>query len=249
MAADYYVNYPSKTKGWKIFALTWFGLLIPAAFTTIVGALLGNAASTAAYPPYSDAYNAGGLGGLLRIAFHPLGWSKFCLVMFAFSVLGNNVPVLYSMGLSLQLLGDFFHAVPRFIWSLLCAIVIAVLGIAGQEHLSDVISDFVSMLGYWTVSFTLILLLEDRWFRKSDGYNLAAWDSPSQLPWGAAAVTSLVVGYCAGGVPGMQQTWYTGPIAAKIGDYGGDVGIYLSGIFTLLVYPVARTLEKKYTGR
>lgn len=249
MAADYYCNYPTATKGWKIFLLTFFGLLIPAAFTTIVGALLGNAALTAEYGPFNEAYETYGVGGLVRVAFHPLGWSKFCLVMFAFSVLGNNVPVLYSMGLSVQLLGDYFHAVPRFIWSLLAAIVIAVLGIAGQEHLSTVISNFVSMLGYWTISFTLILLIEDQYFRRHDGYDLAAWDTANKLPLGVAAVLSLIIGYCAGGVPGMSQTWYIGPIAAKIGDYGGDVGIYLSGVFTLIAYPILRTIEKKRTGR
>jgi len=41
----------------------------------------------------------------------------------------------------------------------------------------------------------------------------------------------------------------TGPIAAKFGGFGGDVGIYLSGVFTLIVYPIARWLEIKKTGK
>lgn len=149
----------------------------------------------------------------------------------------------------MQLLGHYFHAVPRFIWSFIFVVVVAVLAIAGQQHLSTVVSDFVSLLGYWTVSFTLILLLEDKWFRRHDGYNLVSWDNPKKLPLGIAAVTALLAGYLAGGLPGMAQVWYVGPIAAKFGPYGGDVGIYLSGAFTLIWYPIARTLEKKYSGR
>jgi purine-cytosine permease-like protein len=250
IASDYYCNYPAKTKSWKIFALTFFGIIIPTIFVTSIGACLGNAAiSSQIDPDLGLAYGAGGLGGLLRQSFHPLGFSKFLLVILAFSVLGNNVAVNYSSGLSLQLLGHYFHAIPRFIWSFLNALVIAVLAIAGREHLSTIVSNFVSLLGYWTVSFTFILLIEDKVFRRHEGYNLIAWDSPKLLPWGTAAVLALLSGYLAGGVTGMSQTWYIGPIAAKFGGFGGDVGVYLSAVFTIVVYFPARWYERKRTGR
>ena len=132
-------------------------MVIPTTFSIVIGACLGNAALTAAYPLYANAYTNHGLGGLIREVYHPVGWSKFCLVLLTFSTLGNNIANNYSSGLSLQLLGHWFHAVPRFIWSLLVAIVVAILAIAGQQHLSTVVSNFVSLLGYWTISFTLIL--------------------------------------------------------------------------------------------
>lgn len=138
---------------------------------------------------------------------------------------------------------------PRLLWSLLVAIVVAVLAIAGQEHLSTIVSNFVSLLGYWTVSFTVILLLEDRFFRRRSGYDLAVWDAPSLLPIGAAAVTSLLAGYLAGGVTGMAQTWYIGPIASHFGEEGGDVGIYMSFAITIVTYLGCRTLEKRLAGR
>ena len=249
IASVYYCNYPADTKAWKVFALSFWGVAIPTTFSIVIGACLGNAAVTAAYPPYADAYTNHGLGGLIREVYHPVGWSKFCLVLLTFSVLGNNIANNYSSGLSLQLLGHWFHAVPRFIWSLLVAIVVAVLAIAGRQHLSTVVSNFVSLLGYWTVSFTLILLIEDKWFRRQEGYNLLAWDQPSKLPLGIAAVLALLTGYLAGGVTGMAQTWYIGPIAAKFGGSGGDVGIYLSAVFTAIMYPIARTIEKRKSGR
>ncbi|KAF8850758.1 purine-cytosine permease-like protein [Acephala macrosclerotiorum] len=250
IASDYYCNYPANTKSWKIFFLTLFGISIPTIFVTVIGACLGNAAvSSSTNDALIAAYQDHGLGGLLSVSYHPLGWAKFCLVILTFSVLGNNIAVNYSSGLSLQLLGHYFHAIPRFIWSLLNAVVIAALAIAGREHLSIIVSNFVSLLGYWTVSFTIILLIEDQYFRRHTGYDLNVWDVPGKLPWGLAAVMALLTGYLAGGVTGMSQTWYIGPIAAKFGGYGGDVGIYLSGFFTLLVYPPARWYERKVTGR
>lgn len=249
IASDYYCNYPANTKSWKIFFLTLFGISIPTILVTVIGACIGNAAFSGNNPGLEEAYGDHALGGLLRESFHPLGFSKFLLVLLAFSVLGNNVAVNYSSGLSLQLLGHYFHAVPRFIWSFLNAFVVAVLAIAGREHLSTIVSNFVSLLGYWTVSFTFILLIEDKFFRKSEGYNLSVWDSPSLLPVGAAGVFALLAGYLAGGVTGMSQTWYVGPIAAKFGPYGGDVGVYLSAAITIVVYFPLRYYEKKRTGR
>ena len=209
IAADYYCNYPATTKSSKVFWLTLAGVTIPTVFVTVIGACIGNAAVVNNYGPYADAFNQHNLGGLLREIYHPMGWSKFALVLLTFSVLGNNIAINYSSGLSIQLLGHWFHAVPRFIWSFLVALVVALIAIAGKNHLSTIVSDFVSLLGYWTISFTFILLVEDQWFRKrfGEGYNLEAWDTPSKLPWGAAAVFSLLAGYLAGGVPGMAQVW------------------------------------------
>jgi NCS1 nucleoside transporter family len=209
IAADYYCNYPAKTKSSLVFFLTLVGVVLPTTFVTVIGACIGNAALLNDYPPYHTAYEDHGLGGLLREIYHPLGWSKFCLIILTFSVIGNNIAINYSSGLSIQLLGHWFHAVPRFIWSFLVALVVALLAIIGKDHLSTIVSNFVSLLGYWTISFTFILLVEDQFFRKrsGEGYNLEVWDMPNKLPWGAAAVFSLLAGYLAGGVPGMAQVW------------------------------------------
>ena len=185
-------------------------MVIPTTFSVTIGAAIGVPCFLSEYAPYADAYTQHSLGGLIAEIYHPVGWSKFCLIMLTFSVLGNNIAINYSSGLSLQLLGYYFHAVPRFIWSLLVAVVIAVLAIAGQEHLETIVNNFVSLLGYWTVSFTIILLIEDKFFRRHDGYVLTAWNQPENLPPGIAAVFALLCGYLGGGVPGMSQTWYIG---------------------------------------
>jgi purine-cytosine permease-like protein len=217
IASDYYCNYPATTKSWKVYGLTLGGVLLTTSFVTIVGACIGTAASgSEAYPPWAEAYTNHGMGGLLREIYHPLSFSKFCLVLCTFTVIGNNIAINYSSGLSMQLLGHVFHAVPRFIWSFLVALVVAILSIVGKDHLSNIVSNFVSLLGYWTISFTLILLIEDQWFRRHEGYNLEGWDDVHKLPWGAAATFTLIASYLAGGVPGMAQgglfstTWCVG---------------------------------------
>ena len=249
MAADYYVNYPSNTSPVKIFALTWSGIALPTIFTTSLGVILGQVAILTAVPAYNEAYESHGLGGLLLESWHPVGWSKFALVISTFTVCGNNIAINYSSGLSLQLLGHWFHAVPRFVWSFLVALIVAVLAIAGREHLSAIVSNFVSLLGYWTVAFTFILAMENFIFRRRAGYNLTSWDQPEKLPLGLAATFTLIASYCGGGVPGMSQTWFVGPVAAYFGPFGGDVGLFMSAAITLLLYPGLRYLEKKYTGR
>lgn len=251
IAADYYCNYPAKTPQWKIFTMTTMGVTVPTVFVTVIGACIGNMVFLVdgGESAYHVTYEAHGLGGVIHDIYHPNGWAKFALVILTFTVVGNNVAVFYSSGLSIQLLGHYFHAVPRLIWSFLTALVVTIIAVVGKDHLSSIVSNFVSLLGYWTISFTFILLIEDKWFRRHEGYNLFVWDNPHKLPWGLAAVIALLSGYLAGGVTGMSQIWYIGPIAKKFGPYGGDVGVFLSGVITLVVYPPGRYLERKYTGR
>jgi NCS1 nucleoside transporter family len=232
LTSDYYCNYPNTTKSWKIFSLTSIGVTLPSIFIATVGACISNAAINDGNASYTAAFKDHGIGGLVRQIYHPHGFSIFCLNMLTFSVLGNNIAILYSCGLSFQLLGNYFHAVPRLTWSLILATIVAVCSIIGKNSLSQIVSNFVSLLGYWSISFTLILLIEDKYFRKTEGYSLEGWDQPSALPWGLAAVVSLLAGYLAGGVTGMAQVWYVGPIAAYNGPYGGDVGVFLSGAIT-----------------
>ena len=246
-ASDYYCNYRSTTPLWQIFTLTYVGLTISTVFTLTVGACVGNAAFS--YAPYTATYDAHGLGGLMGEIYHPYGWSKFALVISTFTVLGVVIASEYSSGLAAQLVGDYFHAVPRLIWSFIAVVAALVLAVAGHNHLSDLISDFTSLLGYWSICFAVVLFIEDQWFRRHDGYDLQAWDSPKGLPVGVAAVSTLIIGYCVGAPLGMDQTWFVGPIAKAFGGIGGDVGTFLCFAISIVVYLPSRTIEKKLTGR
>lgn len=47
----------------------------------------------------------------------------------------------------------------------------------------------------------------------------------------------------------MNQTWYVGPLAAMIGDAGGDIGNQFTFGISILAYLPLRWLELKHFGR
>jgi len=68
------------------------------------------------------------------------------------------------------------------------------------------------------------------------------------MPVGVAGFAAFAAGI-AGAVIGMDETWWVGPIARKIGGYGGDVGNELALVFTLVTYVPVRYLELHLVGR
>ena len=79
-------------------------------------------------------------------------------------------------------------------------------------------------------------------------FDWTAWEDKKRLPLGFAALFAFLCGW-AGAIIGMEQIWYQGPVALKVGDYGGDIGAWLSIAFTCVVYPPCRYLELKKFGR
>ena len=96
----------------------------------------------------------------------------------------NNIPNTYSAGLSIQALGRPFALVPRFFWTFLAFVVYTVAGVAGREHFSAILSNFLSILSYWTAFFIVIVAEEHFIFRRENGplggYNLDDYDTPSK---------------------------------------------------------------------
>ncbi|KAH3670739.1 hypothetical protein OGAPHI_001254 [Ogataea philodendri] len=70
-------------------------------------------------------------------------------------------------------------------------------------------------------------------------YNFAIWDRPDYQTHGIAASIAFCMGIVAA-VLGMDQVYYIGVLARKIGDYGGDIGDWLIIVFTGLSYPPLR---------
>ena len=114
---------------------------------------------------------------------------------------------MYSSALSVQLLGQHFIAIPRFIWCTVAAIAMFALAYGGRNVLEEILTNLLSILGYWTLAFALILFIEHFYFRpRIGGYDLTAWQDPARLPVGIAGTGSLLIGI---GVSflGMAQTW------------------------------------------
>ncbi|KAG1840269.1 permease for cytosine/purines, uracil, thiamine, allantoin-domain-containing protein [Suillus subalutaceus] len=250
VAADYNCRLPADTPAMRVFLLTFFGLFIPICFVEILGAAL----MTITDPAYINAFADGSTGGLIAQVLSPWGhFGQFILVLLALSVIANNIPNTYSTGLSIQALGRPFAIIPRFFWVFIAFVVYTVAGVAGREHFSVILSNFLSILSYWTAFFIVIVAEEHFIFRRKNGplggYNLDAYDTPSKLPLGIAGILAMCFGI-AGAVVGMSEVWYTGPLGKMAGAaYGADLGFELAAAFSAVTYPPLRALEIKLIGR
>jgi NCS1 nucleoside transporter family len=250
IVSDYYVQYPVNTSKTKIFLLTTCGIAIPTCIGMICGCCVGSTMGVNA--DWANTYTNDGVGELLQTILFPRGFAKFLLVLLVLSGIGTNCIAMYSGALSVQQFAQPLSIVPRFIWTFLVFVAIILIGIAGRNHLLDVLQNFLSLLGYWNTSLFVILFVEHYWFRDGwhgfKNYDLEAWNTASRMPIGFAGFAGFAAGI-AGAVVGMDETWWVGPIARKIGLDGGDVGNELSLVFTLVAFVPVRYLELKYIGR
>lgn len=255
LAADYTVYQPRTVSRPKVFAWTFGGLIFPLLFTEI----LGLAIATATVPPsgdgfvnpYYEGYKYSGIGGLLAaVLFPPLGrFGQFCLVVLALSIIANNCPNMYSVTFSLQVLGRWTQAVPRFIWTFVGTVIYCAIAIPGYSHFESVLEDFMLLIGYWLAIYEGIALTEHFVFAHRK-YDVTIYATPSSLPPGIAAIGAFCFGVM-GAVLGMAQVWFIGPIGKRIGlpEHGGDVGFPLAFAFSSISYAVLRTMEKHVFGR
>lgn len=222
ISGDYYVHYPADINKWLVFWMTWIGLTIPTSLIIVLGNIYGGVLRT--NQTMADIYDDGGIGAFIMATMSPAGWSKFVCVMYTLSMgklsasaavvvkanliaVASLTAIYYSSSLSIQLWGKHFMAVPRFVWNTLLAAISLALAWGGRENLVDILTDFLSLLGYWTICFATILAIETFWFRpRNGGYDLEGWQDQDRMPFGIAACMSLFLGI---GVSflGMNQTW------------------------------------------
>jgi purine-cytosine permease-like protein len=230
LAADFFVYYPPHTPKWVCFGLTFFGLVLSFTMTFLVG--IGLASGVAIHPEYAAAWNSGA-GALIVEGFGPLHrFGKFCSVVVALGLISNTIPPTYSSGIDFQILGRYAEKVPRIVWNTFGVVIYTVCALAGRGYLSEIFTNFLALMGYW-VAIWFVILIEERYlFRRRRGYNWVAWDDPTKLPIGLAAITAFLVGW-AGAILCMAQVWYVGPLARLVGEYGADVRYSPGKIFSL----------------
>lgn len=141
-------------------------------------------------PNAGDIYENDGIGAILATVLAPWnGFGKFLLVILSLSVIANNVPNTYSAALSFQALAKPLQYIPRAVWTLVVVVLYTIAGVVGREHFSTVLSNLLSILSYWVAFFVVIVAEEHFIFRRGKmGYDLDAYDKPSQLPMGIAAM-------------------------------------------------------------
>jgi len=243
-SSDYTAYFHPRVSSWRIFFYSYLGLNIP----TITIQCLGAAAAISApsVTGWKAGFTDGNVGGLLNAMLSPVGgFGKFLMVVLSLSMTGNNAPTIYSMGIAFQTLVPPFAAVPRYVFSVLATVVITVLSIVGQHKFYTALSNFLGIIGYWAGTWVSAICVEHLYFRKGDfaRYDILAWNVPSQLPLGAAALSACALSFALV-IPSMSQVWYTGPIARTTGDIGFEMAV---AVTTLLYIPL-RHLENRWRG-
>jgi purine-cytosine permease-like protein len=270
ISADFYVYYPKTYPKWITFASTWSGIWVALIFCNIIG--VGIATGVPNIPEWSDAYNISS-GALIYACYSGLGgFGGFCVIILALGSITNNAPCSYSVALTIQVFGRYAKKVPRWFWCVLVTIVEVglnssllinlsmsvltwapqlVLSVAGRNVLFTVFENFLPMMAYWICPWITIALEEHLIFHKLIGkpFDWTIYENKSKLPIGLAALLSFLIGW-AGAIVGMEQIWYAGPLALRIGGpAGGDIGAWLAIGFTGIVFPPLRWLELKKFGR
>ncbi|KAL8920469.1 MAG: hypothetical protein Q9208_006218 [Pyrenodesmia sp. 3 TL-2023] len=246
-AADYFVYYPVTTPPIALFSATLVSLLCSFTFAYCVGIGLASAIpAIAAYKAANDISH----GALIVAGFTEstspsdfnTGFGKFLAVMVALGLLGNLSAPTYSSGIDFQVLSKKFEKIPRVVWNTVGVVIYTVCALAGRDHLAEIFTNFLALMGYWVVIWLAITVEEQFFFRSRYGFRLgiggdkesrrgwgqtydwAVWDTPGKLPYGIAASVAFLVGW-AGAILCMAQVWYIGPIAKLVGEYGADVSL------------------------
>ncbi len=168
--------------------------------------------------------------------------------MLALSIIANNIPNDYSLGLSVQVWGKAFQKVKRYIWTLIGAVIYIAIAIIGSQNFSATLSSFLLDVAYWLGAYGIILVLEHFVFRHGH-YDADAWNTPSRLPLGWAAIVALIAGLI-GAVLGADQLNFQGFITRYINQpYGIDLGFEMAIVLAGIVYLILRPIEKRQTGR
>lgn len=235
--ADYNVYQPQETPARRIFWYTFLGVVLPCIALEIFGMAL-----TTIYKGLSGA-------DLLAAEVLPFGnIGTVLLVILALSVVTNNIPNVYSLGLSMQVLGKPLQRIRRSIWTLFGSVLYMLIAIPAVVNFNGTLSDFLLIVAYWLGPWTIILI-EEHFFFRHGTYNVDDWNKPSKLPIGSAALIAFLIGLL-GAYLGADQAVFVGPVARLFNPpYGMDVGFELSLVFGGISYYVLRRIELARFGR
>lgn len=253
-AADYTVYQPANRPRRKVFLATWLGIMPTLLFTELLGAAVISATNlNGGDNPYQKGYDESGVGGLLGAVLFPHvgNFGRFCVILLALSIVANNCPNIYSVSLTLLILGRWTRKVPRFVWTVIVTGVYIAIAIPGYSNFEAVLENFMNFIAYWLAIYEGVALTDHFVFKRGfSGYTPEDYDKPDKLPPGIAAITAFLFGI-AGMVTGMSQQWWVGPIAKHAGvpPSGGDVGLELGFAFAAASYLMLRPLELRYFKR
>lgn len=235
-ASDYSVYQPETASTSRVFWFAFLGVAVPCILLEIFGMGL------------TTAFKQGG-GDLLAAAAQPLGmFGNVLLIILALSIIANNIPNAYSLGLSMQVLSKSCQRVGRVTWTLYGAAFYMLIAIPAVSNFNNTLSNFLLIIAYWLGPWSIILIEEHFLFRRGK-YNVEEWDMPEKLPIGWAALVAMGFGLL-GIYLGAAQSVFVGPVANLFNPpYGMDIGFELGLIFAGIAYVFLRRFELSLHGR
>ncbi|KAF6842128.1 purine-cytosine permease fcy22 [Colletotrichum plurivorum] len=236
---------PTKTTKVKIFSYIYLGIFSPSVPLLILGAAIGGALDNV--PEWKAGWDTYGIGGVMAAMLAPVGgFGKFLMVVLALTVIGNIAVSMYSVALCMQMMLPIFTKVPRVVFIVIALGIMIPMAIRAAEAWANSLENFLGLIGYWAGCFDAVIIEELVIFRRMnyDSYDHAAWNVSRMLPSGLAAIGASLLSFAVV-IPGMEQAWFTGPIAKITGDIGFELAFVLTAIF----YIPFRWLEIRLQGR
>lgn len=236
---------PDHTPSWGLFGASFLGFFLGSCPVFLLGASF--ALSALDNPVWKEALETSN-GALFNVVMSSKtgGFGKFITVLLGLGIIGNTAPSIYSFGLSMPAILPVLRRVPRFVFPLVAIAIVIPLAIVGATAFYGTLTSFTSVLAYWSALFVATILVDHIVIRRADfaPYDTSLWDQWSKLPIGLAAIVSSILSLALL-VPSISQTWFTGPIAAKVGDLGFELGFVCCAI----LYAPLRLLEKRIFKR
>ncbi|CAK9439525.1 uncharacterized protein LODBEIA_P36250 [Lodderomyces beijingensis] len=246
--SDYTVYQPRNTNMIKIFTAIFLGIFLPLSATLILGAACATGIKT--NPTWDELYTSNSVGGLvygILVVDSLHGFGQFCCVVLALSTVANNVPNMYSMALSAQTFWSPLAKIPRVAWTIFGNGATLAICIPAYYYFEDVMENFMNLVSYYLAIYESLMLSSHWIWHKSNfrAFDPMQYNNKKAYPIGLAGTFGFCCGV-AGVVLGMNQTWYTGVIAKKIGKFGGDIAFELAFAFAFVGFNTTRYFEKKY---
>ena len=164
-ASDYHLDIPQTTNRYMLFVVAFAWVFLPTAFAGIFACLV---VSKCIYDPdLLDLYNQyGGAGIIVEGMKRWHGGGIFLCVILYISLITNSTSTVYSFGLSVQAFAKPFARCPRYILVLLGSVIWFVLTSVGRTGWASVVSNFMPMIGYWSMIYFVVTFVELEFFRR-----------------------------------------------------------------------------------
>lgn len=262
-AADFTTYIPKSVPKWKTFLAIFSGMYLGLLITNILGAAICYAILNGPQE-WQDLYDANGFGAAVYAVLAPNsypegsgpkgmeGFAKFLTIILAISSISMTTGSCYSLTLNSGQIHPSLMKIPRHIWGLIGSLVSFGLSLAFAESkkFSSTFSNIMNMVGYYVSLYLGIFGCELYVFRRGryDFFDPNDYDNYKKLPVGYASFVAMCVGII-GVFLGMNQSFWSGYIARKISDVGGEIGWILGFGFSFFTYLVLRPFEARYNRK